>query len=92
MKILLMTLAMGQIFSTGPRVSGTYPIEVYGRVRSCDVSNGEVAVCHAPYTGDVVLPRGPDKKYVMCQALEGNVVTCMNTGFSGKVALPVGAR
>ena len=87
-KILLMTLAIGEIFSTGPRVTGTFPIEVYERVRSCDVSNGEVTVCRAPYTGEVVLPRGVGGKYVMCQALEGNVVTCMNTGYSGKVALP----
>lgn len=88
MKILLMTLAIGEVFSTGPRVTGTYPLELYGRVRSCEVTNGEVAACHAPYTGEVVLPRGVGGKYVLCSALEGKVVTCSATGYSGKVALP----
>lgn len=84
-----MTLAIGEIFSTGPRVSGTYPLEVNGRVRSCEVSNGEVAACHAPYTGAIVLPRGVGGKYVLCSTIEGNVATCSATGYSGKTVLPM---
>lgn len=88
MKILLMTLAIGEVFSTGPRVSGTYPLEMYGRVRSCEVSHGEVVVCREPYTGEAVLPRGVGGKYVLCSAVAGNVVMCSATGYSGKIALP----
>lgn len=82
-----MTLAIGEIFSTGPRVTGTFPLETEGRVRSCKVTQGEVVVCPTLFTGDAVLPRAVDGKYVLCSVIAGNVFTCNATGYSGKIAL-----
>lgn len=85
------TLVIGQILSSGSLVTGTVPIEdatfEVGRVQACQVYSGNIAFCRGPYTGDAVLPRGVDGKYVVCRVISGHVSRCSSTGYSGTVAL-----
>lgn len=90
--IRLLTLVIGQVLSTGPVVTGTFPVEnTEGRVEACQVHSGHVSFCRDSYTGDAVLPRGERHKYVSCQVSSGHVTRCSSTGYSGKIALQEGA-
>lgn len=63
--------------------TGIAPVLIGEHVRSCRIVMGHVATCAFSYTGDVVLPRGVDGKYVSCTVQSGNITHCDITGFTG---------
>lgn len=85
MRVLLVTLCVGEIFSSFGPATGAFPIEREGRVLKCSVQAGEISHCAEPYTGKAVLPRGG--KYVECKVVTGYVTTCLATGYNGEATL-----